>query len=34
MISTQGDSGSGRHTTRVNEEKRRFVGEVDLPESE
>ena|SRR6267154_791746 len=32
MISTQGDS--GRHTTRVNEEKCRFVGEVDLPESE
>jgi hypothetical protein len=34
MISAQGDSGSGRHTTCVNEEKSRFVGEVDLPESE
>ncbi|KAF8505579.1 beta subunit of ribonucleotide reductase [Russula emetica] len=31
MISTQGDS--GKHTTRVNEEKCRFVGEVDLPEN-
>ena len=32
MISTQDDS--GRHTRGVNEEKCRFVGEVDLPESE
>src|SRR6266567_5438017 len=32
MTSTQDDG--GRHTTRVKEEKCRFVGEVDLPESE
>ena len=32
MTSTQGDS--GRHTTGVNGENCRFVGEVDLPESE
>ena len=32
MTSNQGDS--RRHTARVNEEKCRFVGEVDLPERE